>query len=117
MNNNDVKYPRLSKECLVLAQQIAHEVWNKYDDQFGYRSEKQNRNDNTPLDQDAMFFFWQQFDSDNQKDFLTRVAGLSINDDNALKLLNWIEVWIVDCQSLYLASFLEGVKKNDENLD
>lgn len=64
----------MSEDALKLAQQIAHEVWEKYDDTYGYRIEKQERNAAQPLtDPDAIWFFWNQFDNRNHLEFIARL--------------------------------------------
>lgn len=67
----------LSRDALELAKRIAHEVWQKYDDEFGYRTEKQERNQAVTTDHpDNIWFFWNQFDGHNQMEFVTKlIAG------------------------------------------
>jgi hypothetical protein len=65
-----MKEVKLGVPELELAKKISHQVWEKYDDQFGYRTEKQTYNDNVSTDiPDNIWFFWGQFDSINQAEF------------------------------------------------
>lgn len=66
----------MSEAALKLAQKIAHEVWQKYDDEHSYRTEKQERNAATPTDHpDNIWFFWNQFDHTNHLEFVAKTAG------------------------------------------
>lgn len=81
----------MSEDALKLAQQIAHEVWEKYDDTHGYRTEKQERNDNHPTnDPDCMWFFWNQFDENNQNEFIGGVID-RLPSELAIDILAWIQ--------------------------
>jgi len=87
------EYPNLSRQALLTAKRIAHEVWQKYDDQFGYRTEKQLRNDAEPVEESySMYFFWQQFDAYNQAEFEAKVFELP-DDDTKTELIQWINTW------------------------
>ena len=80
----------LSKEALKLAKEIAKEVWEKYDDAHGYRTEKQERNESF----DDMIPVWQQFDRDNQREFEDRLElYLDCNKGStpAQEILDWID--------------------------
>ncbi len=57
----------LSKEALELARECSHKVWQPYDDTYGYRTEKQERNASVSTDNpDNIWFFLGQFDLNNQ---------------------------------------------------
>lgn len=64
----------MSEESLKLAQSISHDIWEKYDDTYGYRTEKQAYNARPELTQhpDNIWFFWGQFDRHNQAEFVDR---------------------------------------------
>ena len=65
----------IKERHLKLMQKIAHQVWDKYDDKFGYRSEKQALNASIPTKHpDNIWFFWNQFDSHNHREFLVRLV-------------------------------------------
>lgn len=80
----------MNKESLKLAKKISHEIWEKYDDTHGYRSEKQDRNKNVSIENsDNIWFFWQQFDPVNQKEFL--IGLLSYKDEEGFSdLMDWV---------------------------
>lgn len=62
---------KLSKEALEILKRSAHKVWEKYDDTHGYRTEKQNRNNDVSTDNsDNAYFFIGQFDPRNQQELL-----------------------------------------------
>lgn len=87
----------MSKEALELAKQIAHEVWAKYDDEFGYRTEKQARNAEVSTDiPDNIWFFWGQFDLNNKAEFATRVAADTSQSSHELGL--WVQKALVEDQ-------------------
>ncbi len=82
----------MKKETLELAKKIAHEVWEKYDDTYGYRTEKQKRNKEVATDHpDNMYFFWQQFDSNNQAEFVARTMSVKEDSEEKQELIDWIE--------------------------
>lgn len=84
---------KLSTEALELAKAIAHEVWDKYDDTYGYRTEKQTWSDAISTNHpDNIWSIWNQFDSTNQAEFAAHVALLvnSEPDNVAAELLHWI---------------------------
>ncbi len=81
----------LSQKALRLAQRIAHEVWQKYDDTYNYRTEKQLRN----TQESEMIFFWQQFDYMNQLEFMERLVK-EPESDARTELLDWIHEWKID---------------------
>lgn len=59
---------KFTSKHLAIIKELAHEVWGSYDDQFGYRSEKQKRNADVGTDHpDNIWFFWNQFDAKNHK--------------------------------------------------
>lgn len=97
----------LSSKALELAQKIAHEVWQKYDDTHGYRTEKQERNANVlPVHPDNMWFYWNQFDSINQQEFEERVDKLP--ESEAKKEL---KVWISERYKEYISIYLNSPSK------
>lgn len=78
----------LGRPELELAKKISHQVWEKYDDQFGYRTEKQTYNDIVSTDvPDNIWFFWGQFDHINQLEFTSRVERSK--SSGASKLRQW----------------------------
>lgn len=80
--------PDVGKPELELAKKIAHEVWQKYDDAFGYRTEKQEYNAKVSAEiPDNLWFFWGQFDSDNHKEFLDLLCAKYHKDPGAPKLI------------------------------
>ena len=94
----------LSNKALELAQKIAHEVWQKYDDTYGYRTEKQQRNaDVFPIHPDNMWFYWNQFDSVNQQEFSDKVDGLPESKEKE-ELKNWISETFKEYAKAYLNS-------------
>lgn len=65
---------KLGIDELKIAKQVAHDVWNKYDDTFGYRSDKQAANEAVSIENpDNIWYFWGQFDMHNHQDFIRRV--------------------------------------------
>lgn len=88
---------KLSKEALEIVKRLAHQVWEKYDDQFGYRTEKQKRNDETPTDNpDNIWFFLGQFDIYNQTELYALVLKESLLEDGdntaTLELLEFLNI-------------------------
>lgn len=81
----------MSEEALKLAQSISHEIWQTYDDKFGYRSEKQARNAAIPtLTGSDLYPFWGQFDWHNHTIFINKVQALvDSNVPGALELGRW----------------------------
>lgn len=80
----------LGKDELELAKRISHEVWQKYDDQFGYRTEKQEANAKVSTDNpENIWFFWGQFDPHNQEEFYERLVNNSIESPGEAKLMAW----------------------------
>lgn len=89
----------LSKEALELAKMISYEIWEKYDDTHGYRSDKQKLNAEQNIDrQDSMVFFWQQFDPVNQNEFIMRLKLLKYSKDYpaSKEILEWIDEWKIE---------------------
>jgi len=93
----------LSNKALEFAQKIAHEVWQKYDDKYNYRTEKQERNAKVlPNHPDNMWFYWNQFDSSNQDEFSKRVLGLPES-----KAKEELKVWISERFKEYTKIYLK----------
>lgn len=79
----------LPTTSILLAKRIAHQVWDKYDDEFGYRSEKQTRNDAVSTDNpNNIWFFWNQFDYKNQVEFAARI--MTSDALGAKELRKWV---------------------------
>lgn len=82
-----------SAEAQELARKISHEVWAKYDDEFGYRSQKQAFNQGMARNfhPENIWSFWTQFDGPNQLEFLRR-ARLSLDLEHAgsADLWDWL---------------------------
>ncbi len=94
----------LSNKTLELAQKIAHEVWQKYDDKYGYRTEKQERNANVlPNDPENMWFYWNQFDSTNQQEFIDKLEELPESKEKT-ELKDWIKDRFMEYIDIYLNS-------------
>ena len=99
----------ISNKALEIAQKIAHEVWQKYDDKYGYRTEKQKRNGQVqPNDPENMWFYWNQFDSANQDEFSERVCGLPESTEKE-ELKEWITETFKEYIKLYLNSPSKGI--------
>lgn len=82
--------PRVSIGARKMAKAIAHDVWQKYDDTYGYRTEKQERNAKVSVyDADCMIFFFGQFDPTNQNEFIARLM-----ETTHFKFRNEIADWI-----------------------
>lgn len=65
----------MSKEALELAKKISHNLWDGYDDESGYRSEKQAINSGVSTDDPKnIWFFWGQFDTSNQRHFAVEAS-------------------------------------------
>jgi len=97
----------LSLKALEIAQKIAHEVWQKYDDSYGYRTEKQERNAKVlPNHLDNMWFYWNQFDSANQQEFEERVDKLPDSDEK-----KELKVWISERFKEYINAYLTSPSK------
>ena len=92
-------YPILSERSLKIAQSIADLIWSTYDDTHGYATEK--RKDNAAVDTKTpanMIFFWQQFDSNNQRKFFDIAVLLMARSDDPemndiIDVLSWINEW------------------------
>lgn len=84
-------YPEISPRGIELARTIADLIWQKYDDEHGYQSEKRTRNSQFQ----AILPIWQQFDYANQSLFqflVASYAGLTGSQD-AKAITDWIVVW------------------------
>lgn len=80
----------LSKESLEIAKRAAHKVWEKYDDTYGYKTEKQTRNDNMSTDHpDNIWFFINQFDLHNQVELLLNIL-LEPESDDKIAVFNFV---------------------------
>lgn len=65
----------MSTEALELAKKISHNIWESYDDEHGYRSEKQAINAGVKTDNpENIWFFWNQFDAQNQMKFAVEAS-------------------------------------------
>jgi hypothetical protein len=65
---------KLSREALEIVKAAANKVWEKYDDTYGYRTEKQERNNKVTTDlPDNVWFFINQFDIHNQVELLMTI--------------------------------------------
>ena len=82
---------KLSESALELMKKIANEVWEKYRDSSGdYYTEKVTRNNQTSTKHpDNVWFFWNQFDGTNQKEFFNRVVEAE-NSDERIELIAWM---------------------------
>ena len=77
-----------------LAKRISNAVWQKYDDAYGYRSEKQESNAAVNVEvPENIWFFWNQFDSINQEEFVKRVN--ESQRPGAAKLKAWVNKQII----------------------
>lgn len=84
---------QLGQPELELAKKISHEVWQKYDDTHGYRTEKQEYNAKVSTENpDNIWFFWGQFDSNNHQEFYDRLLDKHSDDPGAPKLMAWAVV-------------------------
>ena len=76
---------------LKLIQRMAHEVWQKYDDTYGYRTEKQERNAKVSTKHpDNIWFFWNQFDINNQKELVSKIVSeIPRHPKSVIRLIKW----------------------------
>ena len=80
----------MSKDALELLKRVAHQVWEKYDDTFGYRSDKQERNESVSTDiSDNVWFFWGQFDGENQGELVRRIQEEPEDTEGRDEALIW----------------------------
>lgn len=102
----------MKPDSLKLAQKIANEVWQPYDDTHGYRTEKQERNAAVNIDDpENIWFFWNQFDSSNQNKFQQLVIDATLNRaPGALDLLIWVNTQVSDRDAL-LATLPQQLKE------
>lgn len=78
----------MTKDALELAKKIADQIWQSYDDTYGYQTEKRERNAAVPTGHpDNIWFFWNQFDSNNQEKFLE--LALDSDEPGASELQLW----------------------------
>lgn len=83
--------PNLSLEAMELAKKVSIQVWAKYDDDFGYRSEKLAAMDNWNVnDPRNIWSFWGQFDSHNQEEFAQRLVRDFADAPGIGQLLPWV---------------------------
>jgi len=82
---------KISREALELARVISHQVWSKYDDTHGYRSQKQDYNAHIAPESDNIWAFWGQFDGSNQREFQERLKKLPAKTPGKKELLSWIK--------------------------
>lgn len=79
----------IGKEELQLMKDISHEIWESYDDTYGYRTEKQTRNAEVSVEHpDNFWFFYGQFDVLNQHKM--KKALLHKDTEKAHNLLEYI---------------------------
>lgn len=72
----DFDTSKLTPKALEIAKAVSHHVWEKYDDTYGYRSEKQKRNAQADTkNKDSIWFFLNQFDPSNQVEFLLKILA------------------------------------------
>lgn len=83
---------KLSPAALLLAKNISHEIWQKYGDEHGYRTEKQSQNATVNVNVPGnIWFFWGQFDHINQGEFFHKVhTAVDDNIPGAGELLIWV---------------------------
>lgn len=82
----------MTPDALRLAQAIANLIWQKYDDEFGYRTEKMERNLAVSTDDpDNINFFVGQFDWKNQCEFGRIVEALTPTEAQAE-----LQVWCIE---------------------
>lgn len=89
-NTSQLDSVKLKPFEIELAQRISREVWQKYDDTHGYRTEKLAENDRvSPEHPDNIWFFWGQFDSNNHQEFFDRLCDEHNDDPGAPGLMAW----------------------------
>lgn len=91
----------MSAEALELARRISHDLWNGYDDEFGYRTEKQdaNANFNKPYHPDNIWSFWGQFDHNNQGLFTLKAVLAKMNNEaGATELYAWAKEQLAEVE-------------------
>lgn len=87
-----MKYKNLNASSLEIAKEISNEIWDNYSDEFGYRSDKQTRNNEVSVERpDNIWFFWGQFDSKNKLLFLTKAVFAS-ERKGGKDLLEWAKI-------------------------
>jgi hypothetical protein len=59
--------------------QAASQIWNTYDNQFGYVDEKMSTVNNIDNIQDNAMVFYRMFDMNNQTKFRTLVSAEALN--------------------------------------
>lgn len=77
-----------------IAQKIADLVWEQYSDEFGYKSEKQERNQSiSPDAPDSINFYLNQFDANNQRIFCLIATELAADSESPalLELAEYIQ--------------------------
>lgn len=77
------------KKHVVLAQRIAHKIWGKYSDEFGYKSDKRLKNKMVdPNNIENIYFFIAQFGVHDQQRFYARAK---LYRETGLELARWIQ--------------------------
>ena len=81
----------ISLRARQLAKRIAHGVWGKYSNRFGYKLNKQSRNDRVdPHDINSMVFYFGQFDVTDQLEFVEILSEID-NPKLTTELFTWIK--------------------------
>lgn len=79
----------LTKKHVALAKKIAHKIWGKYSDEFGYKSDKRLKNsmvDDTKLEN--IHFFVGQFEIHDQQRFYRKAKAWKTT---GLELAQWMQ--------------------------
>lgn len=69
-----MKYETPSQEIFNEMKQIATDIWNTYDNQFGYVTEKLERINSFDNVQDNAMVFYRMFDWQNQAKFRSKAS-------------------------------------------
>lgn len=86
---------KLTQKSLDLAQKASHEVWEKYDDTYGYRSEKQKANSEVSTsNRENIWFFLNQFDPNNQQEFLIKIVLSEPDSEDKLELVKFVTKYL-----------------------
>ena len=78
----------ITKKNVALSQKLANNIWKTYSDEYGYRTEKLNKNKSvSPKILENIYFFVGQFDITNQQKMyvLAKEKG-----DKGAELAEWI---------------------------
>ena len=91
----------LSTYAIMMAKKLAHQVWEKYDDTYGYRTEKQAWNDSIRTNHpDNIWSVWNQFDSDNQRELYVLISASAHTTQNkgVKDLKKWCEIQMLETE-------------------